>query len=75
MNGREDRAFLRTHCVGWDKDADLNTLTGQSSMPLPFKGMSEYPPRYSESERLEKAMTENAEHLHRTQSYREFWHR
>lgn len=63
------------HCVGWDKDADLNTLTGQSSMPLPFKGMSEYPPRYSESERLEKAMTENAEHLHRTQSYREFWHR
>ena len=23
------------HCVGWDKDADLNTLSGQSTEPLP----------------------------------------
>ncbi len=32
------------HNVGWDKDADLNTLAGQSAGPLPFKAMSAYPP-------------------------------
>lgn len=31
------------HNVGWDKDADLNTVTGQSSEPLPFHAMSRYP--------------------------------
>ena len=29
--------------VGWDKDADLNTVYGQSSEPYPFKAMSRYP--------------------------------
>lgn len=29
--------------VGWDKDADLNTVYGQSSEPYPFKAMSKYP--------------------------------
>jgi hypothetical protein len=29
--------------VGWDKDADLNTVTGQSVEPLPFRGMTRYP--------------------------------
>ncbi len=29
--------------VGWDKDADLNTVYGQSSEPYPFKAMSQYP--------------------------------
>ena len=32
------------HSVGWDKDADLNTLTGQSTLPLPYRGMRRYPP-------------------------------
>ena len=32
------------HCVGWDKDADLNTLAGQSTMPLPYRKMASYPP-------------------------------
>ena len=31
------------HCVGWDKDADLNTILGQSTEPLPFNGMTHYP--------------------------------
>ena len=31
--------------VGWDKDADLNTVQGQSVEPLPFRGMNHYPPR------------------------------
>ncbi len=29
--------------IGWDKDADLNTVHGQSVEPLPFRGMSKYP--------------------------------
>ncbi len=29
--------------VGWDKDADLNTVYGQSSEPYPFKAMTKYP--------------------------------
>ncbi len=37
------RDFL-IHSVGWDKDADLNTLTGHRVEPLPFTGMNEYPP-------------------------------
>jgi len=31
------------HNVGWDKDADLNTVFGQSVDPLPFAGMVGYP--------------------------------
>lgn len=31
--------------VGWDKDADLNTIAGQSTEPLPFRTMTGYPPR------------------------------
>lgn len=33
--------LLRT--TGWDKDADLHTIYGQTSEPLPFRGMPEYP--------------------------------
>ncbi|XZE21715.1 FG-GAP-like repeat-containing protein [Pirellulaceae bacterium SH449] len=29
--------------VGWDKDADLNTIHGQDTGPLPFRGMARYP--------------------------------
>jgi hypothetical protein len=31
------------HSVGYDKDADLNTIYGQTVEPLPFRGMSQYP--------------------------------
>lgn len=31
------------HNVGWDKDADLNTVFGQTVGPLPFSGMKAYP--------------------------------
>lgn len=37
-----NRDFL-LHNVGWDKDADLNTLVGQTVEPLPFVGMPSYP--------------------------------
>lgn len=42
------RDFL-LYNVGWDKDADLNVIYGQSSEPLPFRGMSGYPYRGDES--------------------------
>ncbi len=31
------------HSIGWDKDADLNTIYGQTVEPLPFRGMKSYP--------------------------------
>ena len=31
------------HSIGWDKDADLNTIYGQTVEPLPFRGMRSYP--------------------------------
>ena len=31
------------HSMGWDKDADLNTIYGQTVEPLPFRGMRSYP--------------------------------
>ncbi len=36
------RDFVLTN-VGYDKDADLNTIYGQSSEPFPFKAMTRYP--------------------------------
>ena len=29
--------------IGWDKDADFNTVQGQQAEPLPFRAMSRYP--------------------------------
>lgn len=61
------------HCVGWDKDADLNTLAGQSSEPYPFRAMKDYPPppdQGSDGERVEEL---NRQHTRRTQSFRAFW--
>lgn len=31
------------HCVGWDKDANLHTVIGQTVEPLPFVKMKSYP--------------------------------
>jgi hypothetical protein len=36
------RDFL-LHNVGWDKDADLNTVCGQTVEPLPYREMQRYP--------------------------------
>ena len=37
-----ERDFI-LHCTGWDKDANLNTLYGQTVEPLPFRAMRGYP--------------------------------
>lgn len=63
------------HCVGWDKDADLNTLSGQSSEPLPFREMTGYPPRPDQAEQSSRVESLNRDHLLRTQSFRAFWSR
>jgi tetratricopeptide (TPR) repeat protein len=41
------RDFLM-HSVGWVKDGDLNTATGNTVLPLPFHGMRTYPPSENE---------------------------
>ena len=41
------RDFL-IHTVGWVKDGDLNTATGNTVLPLPFHGMKTYPPSPSD---------------------------
>lgn len=37
------RDFL-IHSVGWVKDGDINTALGNTVLPLPFHGMTSYPP-------------------------------
>lgn len=63
------------HCVGWDKDADLNTLTGQSSEPLPFREMTQYPPAVDQQHEVGRVEASNRDHLNRRQSFRSFWYR
>ncbi len=61
------------HNVGWDKDADLNTITGQSSLPLPFKAMQSYPSPATQREQLLEVERLNADTLTREQSFQAFW--
>ncbi|MDA1040332.1 MAG: CRTAC1 family protein [Planctomycetota bacterium] len=46
------RDFLISN-VGWDKDANLATIEGQSVEPLPFRAMQAYPPAPDSDERAE----------------------
>ncbi|MEM9364977.1 MAG: VCBS repeat-containing protein [Planctomycetota bacterium] len=61
------------HGVGWDKDADLNTLTGQSVDPLPSREMAAYPPRFDQRASVEKQQRQNSHHRRRSQPFRSFW--
>lgn len=63
------------HSVGWDKDADLNTLAGQSIGPLPYRGMAAYPPTAGERAKAEQVQRLNRSHLQRSQAFRDFWYR
>jgi tetratricopeptide (TPR) repeat protein len=55
------------HNVGWDKDADLNTVYGQTVDPLPFGGMVGYPATYGPGEQKPFAAQT------RQQSRAKFW--
>ncbi|QDU37802.1 hypothetical protein Mal4_21190 [Maioricimonas rarisocia] len=50
------------HNIGWDKDADLNTLYGATAGPLPFRGMTAYPyvapEQFPQTERHRRDMRE-----------------
>jgi tetratricopeptide (TPR) repeat protein len=62
------------HNVGWDKDADLHTLYGQTVEPLPFNAMSGYPFRADEapvdSEEYRRYLQQ---YQTRQQPYSQFW--
>jgi hypothetical protein len=57
------------HNVGWDKDADLNTVFGQTVGPLPFAGMQGYPDPNGPGDRPPFA------DQRRTQNRAQFWRR
>jgi len=56
------RDFL-IYTVGWVKDGDLNTATGQTAEPLPFHGMTRYP--YGK----EESYPSDPEHLEYLKTY------
>ena len=67
------RTFV-LHNVGYDKDADLNTVYGQSSEPLPFLGMDSYP--YEPQQHFPSTPRHRAffeKYQTRTLSPRSFW--
>jgi len=67
------RDFLM-HNVGWDKDADMHTVTGMAVEPLPFNDMWSYPfpfdQPYPDSPPLQKYLDE---YQTRKQSSGAFW--
>jgi len=63
------------HSVGWDKDADLNTLSGQQTGPLPYRMMEQYPPPAGDTETAAELRQRNQHHLQRHQAFRAFWYR
>ncbi|MFO0065467.1 MAG: hypothetical protein ACK523_05835, partial [Pirellulaceae bacterium] len=64
---------FQMHNVGWDKDADLSTLEGQSTLPLPFEGMGCYPPSAGQWRRAEEVLKRHEDVLTRRQSTDAFW--
>lgn len=72
---RPDEGWVRDfvlHNVGWDKDADLNTLSGQSVEPMPYRAMGNYPRSVLQTNR---SGSSSLEYRDRFQSYRRFWRR
>jgi hypothetical protein len=69
------RDFL-LHNIGWDKDADLNTIYGQAVEPLPFGAMSGYPYRADESfPDTPRHRQYLRQYQTRQQNFHEFWGR
>jgi hypothetical protein len=64
---------LILHSVGWDKDAALNTLEGQSSLPLPSSKYRQYPPGMEDREEENRIDHMHRESLTREQSAKSFW--
>jgi tetratricopeptide (TPR) repeat protein len=66
------RDFL-IHSVGWVKDGDMNTANGNTVLPLPFHGMTSYPPAekdsYPKDPELQKYLREYNTRVVTTDSY------
>ncbi|MEM7475085.1 MAG: CRTAC1 family protein [Planctomycetota bacterium] len=62
------RGFV-LHCTGWDKDADLNTIAGQGSLPLPFMAQKGYPATPDQEEQSREVWRKNADNLTRERQY------
>jgi tetratricopeptide (TPR) repeat protein len=66
------RDFL-IHSVGWVKDGDINTAFGKTVLPLPFHGMTSYPPSekdtYPDDPELRKYIREYNTRVVTTDSY------
>ena len=67
------RDFL-LYNVGWDKDANLNTVLGHHVDPLPYRGMSRYPPGLDDTPPDSPAFTDYLR-IYQTRrfSMRRFW--
>lgn len=61
------------YSVGWDKDAAMNTLEGQSSLPLPFSKMSQYPPGMDDRAEAQRIDRLHQKTLNRKQDAERFW--
>ena len=66
------RDFI-VHNVGWDKDADLNTITGQRVEPLPYTGMKQYPPGSSDALDSAEYRTYLKKYQTRKMDFEAFW--
>lgn len=58
------------HSVGWDKDADLNTLAGQGALPLPFAAQTAYPAEFDQADEAAGVLRLNAGTLLRLRQFR-----
>lgn len=67
------RDFL-IHSVGWVKDGDINTALGNAVLPLPFHGMTSYPPAakdaYPKDPELQKYLREYNTRIVTSEDYR-----
>ena len=61
------------HSYGWDKDANLNTLTGQTVGPLPFPEQQSYPPTIDQIEASAAYEQAHSARMNRRQNFRAFW--
>ncbi|GAB5403754.1 MAG: FG-GAP-like repeat-containing protein [Aureliella sp.] len=53
------------YSTGWDKDADINTIAGQGSLPLPFMDQLDYPAPTDQLDKAAEVLRKNAKTLTR----------
>lgn len=53
------------YSTGWDKDADINTIAGQGSLPLPFMDQTDYPAPFEQWQQAADTLRKNAQTLSR----------